>query len=150
MSEMMPMTASRSSFKEDHWRRRLSTPPRPKTTTLPAQTVGSALVTKLAATITAIDEDLTRIDAEIADHVAHHDSAQLVLTMPGFGPVLAASFIAQIGGSLDAFDNVDRLACVAGLAPVPRDSGRINGTCTGPDGSTAGCCAPAISRHCRA
>ena len=98
-----------------------------QTTTLPAQAVGSALVTKLAATIAAIDDDLARIDAEISDHVAHHDNAQLVLTMPGFGPVLAATFIAQIGGSLDAFDNVDRLACVAGLAPVPRDSGRING-----------------------
>lgn len=47
--------------------------------------------------------------------------------MPGFGAVLAATFVAQIGGSLDNFDNVDRLACVAGLAPVPRDSGRING-----------------------
>ncbi|MEU1973734.1 IS110 family transposase [Microbacterium sp. NPDC019599] len=98
-----------------------------QTTTLPAQAVGSALVTKLAATIAAIDEDLARIDAQITEHVAAHDGAQLLLTMPGFGPVLAATFIAQIGGSLEAFENVDRLACVAGLAPVPRDSGRING-----------------------
>jgi transposase len=96
-----------------------------QSTTLPAQTVGSALLTKLAATIAAIDEDLAHIDAEITDHVAHHDSTQLLLTMPGFGPVLAATFIAQIGGRLDAFENVDRLACVAGLAPIPRDSERI-------------------------
>jgi len=41
--------------------------------------------------------------------------------------VLAAIFLAQIGGNLDGFDSVDRLACVAGLAPVPRDSGRISG-----------------------
>lgn len=98
-----------------------------QSTTLPAQAAGAALVTKLAATIAAIDADLARIDAQITDHVARHDSAQLLLTLPGFGPVLAATFIAQIGGSLDAFENVDRLACVAGLAPVPRDSGRISG-----------------------
>lgn len=99
-----------------------------QTTTLPAQAVGSALVTKLAATIAAIDDDLARIDAEISDHVAHHENAQLVVTMPGFGPVLAATFIAQIGGSLDAFDNVDRLACVAGLAVMFRDVvRRLNG-----------------------
>jgi len=47
--------------------------------------------------------------------------------MPGLGAVLAATFFGQIGGNLDNFDTVDRLACVAGLAPVPRDSGRING-----------------------
>jgi transposase len=98
-----------------------------QTTSLPALAIGSKLVTKLAATIATIDEDLARIDAEITDHLARHDKAQLLLTMPGFGPVLAATFIAQIGGNLDAFENVDRLACVAGLAPVPRDSGRISG-----------------------
>lgn len=98
-----------------------------QTTTLPAQAVGSALVTKLAGSIVTIDEDLAGIDAEITALVARDDSAANLLTMPGFGPVLAATFFAQIGGALDAFENVDRLACVAGLAPVPRDSGRISG-----------------------
>ncbi len=98
-----------------------------QTTTLPAQHVGSALVTKLAAKIAAIDDDLASIDAEITQQLAKHHSATNLLSMPGFGPVLAATFLAQIGGSLDAFDTVDRLACVAGLAPVPRDSGRISG-----------------------
>ena len=96
-------------------------------TTLPAQAVGSALVTKLAAKIAAIDEDLASIDAEITGHVFHHQGATNLISMPGFGPVLAATFLAQIGGNLDAFETVDRLACVAGLAPVPRDSGRISG-----------------------
>lgn len=96
-------------------------------TELPTQTVGSTLVAKLAAQIAAIDEDLARIDAQITEHFARHRHAEILLSMPGFGRVLAATFLAQIGGSLDAFDSVDRLACVAGLAPVPRDSGRING-----------------------
>jgi transposase len=98
-----------------------------QTTMLPAQSVGSALVTKLAARIAAIDDDLAGIDAEITEHLAHDRDATNLTSMPGFGPVLAATFLAQIGGSLDAFENVDRLACVAGLAPVPRDSGRISG-----------------------
>lgn len=96
-------------------------------TALATELVGSALVTKLAARITAIDEDLAGIDAEIAEHYAQHEDAEILLSLPGFGPVLAATFLAQIGGTLDNFDTVDRLACVAGLAPVPRDSGRING-----------------------
>jgi len=100
---------------------------RSQMTTLPAQAMGGQLVTKLALRITEIDEDLANIDAQITELVSRHESAQILLSMPGFGAVLAATFIAQIGGGLDAFDSVDRLACVAGLAPVPRDSGRING-----------------------
>ena len=38
---------------------------------------------------------------------------------------LAADFIANTGGDMSAFGTCDRLASVAGLAPAPRDSGRI-------------------------
>jgi transposase len=96
-------------------------------TSLPTQSMGSALVAKLAAEITAIDEDLAGLDREITDRFHQHEAAEVLLSMPGFGPVLAATFLANIGGNLDGFDTVDRLACVAGLAPVPRDSGRISG-----------------------
>ena len=96
-------------------------------TTVPTQSVGSALVAKLAAEITTIDEELAKLDREITERFHQHDSAEVLLSMPGFGPVLAATFLANIGGNLDGFDTVDRLACVAGLAPVPRDSGRISG-----------------------
>ena len=98
-----------------------------QTTVLPSQDVGAVLVAKLAATITAIDNDLAAIDAQIADHLRRHQDGEVLLSMPGFGPTLAATFLAQIGGSLDAFESVDHLASVAGLAPVPRDSGRISG-----------------------
>jgi transposase len=100
---------------------------RAQTAMLPAQPTGAPLVAKLASRIAEIDADLAQIDAEITNHISRSDTAQLLLSMPGFGPVLAASFLAQIGGNLNNFDTVDQLACVAGLAPVPRDSGRING-----------------------
>jgi transposase len=96
-------------------------------TVLPTQTTGAALVVRLAGQISALDAEIAVVDAQITELFRQHDSADVLLTMPGFGPVLAATFLANIGGSLDAFDSVDRLACVAGLAPVPRDSGRISG-----------------------
>lgn len=95
--------------------------------TLPTQTVGATLVARLAAEISAIDDELKRIETDITDRFNQHRSAEILTSMPGFGPVLAATFLAQIGGNLEGFDSVDRLACVAGLAPVPRDSGRISG-----------------------
>ncbi|MDV6278283.1 transposase [Rhodococcus erythropolis] len=96
-------------------------------TTLATQTTGSALVTKLAAEITVIDRELVDLDTQITERFTRHESADVLLSLPGFGAVLAATFLANIGGNLDGFDTVDRLAAVAGLAPVPRDSGRISG-----------------------
>ena len=33
-----------------------------------------------------------------------HESADVLLSLPGFGAVLAATFLANIGGNLDGFD----------------------------------------------
>ena len=96
-------------------------------TTLPSQPMGSSLVVGLAAQITSIDHELADLDAQIIERFHQHESADVLLSMPGFGPLLAATFLANIGGNLDGFDTVDRLASLAGLAPVPRDSGRISG-----------------------
>ncbi|MBT2547653.1 IS110 family transposase [Arthrobacter sp. ISL-65] len=96
-------------------------------TVLPTQTTGSALVVRLAAQINTLDAEIDDVDAQITDLFRQHESADVLLSMPGFGPVLAATFLANIGGNLHAFDSADRLASVAGLAPVPRDSGRISG-----------------------
>ena len=96
-------------------------------TVLPTQTTGSALVIRLAEQISTLDAEIADVDAQITELFRLHDSADVLLTMPGFGPVLAATFLANIGGNLEAFDSADRLASVAGLAPVPRDSGRISG-----------------------
>ncbi|MEZ2392228.1 IS110 family transposase [bacterium RCC_150] len=94
---------------------------------LPTQATGSALVARLAGQISALDAEIADVDAQITELFRQHEAADILLSMPGFGPVLAATFLANIGGNLDAFDSVDRLASVAGLAPVPRDSGRISG-----------------------
>lgn len=96
-------------------------------TVLPTQTTGSALVIRLAEQISTLDAEIADVDAQITDLFRQHDSADILLTMPGFGPILAATVLANIGGNLEAFDSVDRLASVADLAPVPRDSGRISG-----------------------
>ena len=94
---------------------------------LPTRATGSALVIRLAEQISTIDAEIANVDAQITGLFRQYDSADVLLTTPGFGPVLAATFLANIGGNLDAFDSVDRPASVAGLVPGPRDSGRISG-----------------------
>lgn len=86
-------------------------------TVLPAQSRGSSLVIRLGWQICYRRGHRRR---RCPDHrlFRQHDNADVLLSMPGFGPVLAATFLAIIGGNLDASDSVDRLASVAGLAPV--------------------------------
>lgn len=96
-------------------------------TVLATEAVAAMLVAQLAEQITTIDAELDRLDSQISERFDQHVDAKILVSMPGFGPVLAATFLANTGGDLSGFATVDRLASVAGLAPAPRDSGRISG-----------------------
>jgi transposase len=96
-------------------------------TNLTTQPMGAMLVARLAAQLQNIDHTLTELDTQIASLFQQHADAEIIISMPGFGPLLGATFLAATGGTMDAFDSADRLATVAGLAPAPRDSGRISG-----------------------
>ncbi|MDV6278605.1 hypothetical protein R3Q06_35020 [Rhodococcus erythropolis] len=52
-------------------------------------------MTKLAAEITAIDHELADLDAQITERFTRHESADVLLSLPGFGVVLAATFLAK-------------------------------------------------------
>lgn len=94
-------------------------------TTVPAQNMGERIVQSLAQEILTMELELGELDALIEEQLQQHRHARTLLSMPGFGPVLSAEFLGATGGDLTIFESADRLAGVAGLAPAPRDSGRI-------------------------
>ncbi len=96
-------------------------------TAVAGESTAATVVHTLARTVLALDEEIADIDARIAARFREHRDAEVLLSMPGMGPLLGAEFIACTGGDMDAFGSAGRLAGVAGLAPVPRDSGRISG-----------------------
>jgi transposase len=96
-------------------------------TIVAAQHVGELMVAALAQEILDLDKDLADLDVLIGETLAGHRHAQALLSTPGFGPVLSAEFLGATGGDLTVFQTADRFAGVAGLAPAPRDSGRITG-----------------------
>ncbi|ANZ21770.1 IS110 family transposase [Streptomyces noursei ATCC 11455] len=96
-------------------------------TAISGQKLAAAVVAKLARAVMALDEEIAETDALIEGRFRDHPHAEIILSMPGIGPVLGAEFIAHTGGDLSVFGSSDRLAGVAGLAPVPKDSGRISG-----------------------
>ena len=96
-------------------------------TAVAGEKVAASVVAKLAREVTALDTEIAETDALIESRFRDHPHAEAILSMPGIGPVLGAEFIAYTGGDMSVFGSPDRLAGVAGLAPVPKDSGRISG-----------------------
>lgn len=95
--------------------------------TVTGEELAAVLVSKLARDVMDLNEELAEIDALIESRFREHPYAEALLSMPGMGPILGAEFIACTGGDMSLFGTSDRLAGVAGLAPVPKDSGRVSG-----------------------
>lgn len=95
--------------------------------TVQAQNIGAEIVAALARTVLVLHEQVNEIDKQIEARFREHQHARILLSMPGFGALLAAELLAATGGNITAYDSPARLAGIAGLAPVPRDSGRISG-----------------------
>ncbi|GGZ43118.1 IS110 family transposase [Streptomyces bluensis] len=96
-------------------------------TALPGEKPAAAMVVRLAKGVMALDEEIAELDALIEARFREHPHAKVIRSLPGMGPKLGAEFIAATGGDMDAFGSADRLAGFAGLAPRPRDSGRVSG-----------------------
>lgn len=99
-----------------------------QTVALPTESVTAPLVTRLARQLLDLDREIKDLDKQLAERFGDHPHAGPITSVDGFGPILGAQLLADTGGDLHAaFGNSGRLAAYAGLAPVPRDSGRISG-----------------------
>jgi transposase len=95
-------------------------------TVLAGQDVAASIVAELAGAVLSQHERLKLLDQQIRDAFDQHPQAEVIESMPGFGPVLGASLLVA-AGDLAAFPTAGHLAAAAGLVPVPNDSGRRAG-----------------------
>ncbi|MGW7387143.1 IS110 family transposase [Streptomyces sp. NPDC054794] len=96
-------------------------------TALPGETMTALMVHGLAKEVMALNEKINEIDKLIEGRFRSHDQAEVIASLPGIGPLLGAEFLAATSADMTRFGTPDRLAGFAGLAPAPRDSGRISG-----------------------
>ncbi|MFJ5212781.1 IS110 family transposase [Streptomyces sp. NPDC091290] len=96
-------------------------------TAVPGEKTAAKMVNTLAREVMALDQEIVELEALIEGRFRDHPDAEVITSMPGIGDTLGAEFIAATGGDMTAFGSADRLAGVAGLAPVPRDSGKVSG-----------------------
>jgi transposase len=93
---------------------------------LSGQDIAASIITELATNVLALDERMKDLDTQIAATFDHHPEAEIIQSMPGFGPILGATLLVT-AGDLRAFPSAGHLAAAAGLVPVPNDSGRRSG-----------------------
>lgn len=67
--------------------------------------------------------------ASLADSIAHqldlHPDAHIMTSLPRSGTIRAARLLAEIGDARGRFPTADSLACLAGVAPSTRQSGKV-------------------------
>jgi transposase len=90
----------------------------------PAEQVAAEIVRELAERALALKERTAELDGELERRVLAHPLAEILLSLPGMGPVLSAEFLTAVGDPRDAFASAGHLAAYAGLVPAARDSGK--------------------------
>lgn len=98
-----------------------------QTLRLPGQSTTGMLIATQARKLLDLDREIKDLNKLLTSRFRSHPQAEIIESLPGMGPILGAEFIAATAGDLAAFNNSDRLATYAGLAPVPADSGRRTG-----------------------
>ncbi|MFF3607897.1 IS110 family transposase [Streptomyces sp. NPDC002463] len=96
-------------------------------TSLPGERLTAQMVHTLAMEVMTLNEQVAGLDKLIEARFRDHRHFDVITSMPGLGIILGAEFLAATGGDMSVFGTPDRLAGFGGVAPVPRDSGKISG-----------------------
>ncbi|MGW1029010.1 IS110 family transposase [Streptomyces sp. NPDC002577] len=96
-------------------------------TSLPGEKLTAQLVHTLAKEVMGLNQQVAELDKRIEARFREHHDFDVITSMPGMGIILGAEFLAATGGDMTVFGTPDRLAGFGGVAPVPRDSGKISG-----------------------
>ncbi|MFF4398880.1 IS110 family transposase [Streptomyces sp. NPDC001480] len=96
-------------------------------TSLPGEKLTAQLVHTLAKEVMALNQKVAELDKDIEARFRDHHAFHVITSVPGLGVILGAEFLAATGGDMTVFGTADRLAGFGGVAPVPRDSGKISG-----------------------
>jgi transposase len=77
------------------------------------------------ATLTAITAQIDALTQQITQALDRHPDKDIFTTLPRAGTVRAARLLAEIGDARGRFPTPNALACLAGVAPSTRASGKV-------------------------
>jgi transposase len=97
----------------------------PTGATGPAADTAAAVTTALVTVLRTLTAQIQVLATQIAEQLQLHPDAQIFKSLPRSGTVRAARLLAEIGDARGRFPTADSLACLAGVAPSTRQSGKI-------------------------
>jgi len=93
------------------------------TTDLDAE-VHATTTLAFVAILRALNTQIAALEASIAAQLEIHPDRHIVTSLPRSGMLRAARLLAEIGDARGRFPTADSLACLAGVAPSTRQSGK--------------------------
>jgi transposase len=85
-----------------------------------------ALTTQaFVATLRTLNTQTDMLATSIAEQLNVHPDAHIVTSLPRSGTLRAARLLAEIGDARGRFPTAESLACLAGVAPSTRQSGKV-------------------------
>jgi len=85
-----------------------------------------AMVTlAFVAALRCLNTQIATLADSIATQLEAHPDAHIVTSLPRAGTLRAARLLAEIGDARGRFPTADALACLAGVAPSTRQSGKV-------------------------
>ena len=103
--------------------RRLLTAPR-GTTDTDAET-GAAVTLAYVAVLRTLNTQIEALATTIGEQFDAHPDREIFASLPRSGTLRAARLLAEIGDARGRFPTADSLACLAGVAPSTRQSGKV-------------------------
>src|SRR3546814_17394655 len=104
-------------------------PPRPTRTStlLPSTTLfrAAAVGTTFVAVLRTLNAQVDVLEDSIAAQLDVHSDAHIVKSLPRSGMLRAARLLAELGDARGRFPTAASLACLAGVAPSTRQSGKV-------------------------
>ncbi len=97
----------------------------PRGTTGPEADAHAAVVLSFVAVLRTLNTQIDALEDSIADQLEVHPDAHIVTSLPRSGMLRAARLLAEIGDARGRFPTADSLACLAGVAPSTRQSGKV-------------------------
>ena len=104
-----------------------------QTVRLPGEAATALLIARLATQLLELDRQIKDTGKLIARRFRAHPQAEIIESLPGFGPVLGAEFIVATGGNLAAFTTPGRLASYAAWFRSRKIPAASPATCAVPD-----------------
>lgn len=81
------------------------------------------IVRAAVAVLVALANQIERLEAELADRLWVHPDSEILLSLPGLGPILGARVLGEFGDDRSRFKDPKARKAYAGTAPITRASG---------------------------